>query len=67
MAFGEERENFVYIAKLAEQAERYDGLSLFFEKKKKNSVDRIICLVAEKPLLHLYIFSCIFSAAELVF
>lgn len=25
MAFTKERENFVYIAKLAEQAERYDG------------------------------------------
>ena len=28
MAFTKERENFVYTAKLAEQAERYDGLSL---------------------------------------
>jgi hypothetical protein len=26
MAFTKERENFVYIAKLAEQAERYEGL-----------------------------------------
>lgn len=25
MAFAKERENFVYIAKLAEQAERYEG------------------------------------------
>jgi hypothetical protein len=25
MAFTKERENFVYIAKLAEQAERYEG------------------------------------------
>jgi hypothetical protein len=30
MAFGEERENYVYIAKLAEQAERYDGLIVCF-------------------------------------
>lgn len=30
MASTKERENFVYIAKLAEQAERYEGLSLFF-------------------------------------
>lgn len=28
MASTKERENYVYIAKLAEQAERYDGLSL---------------------------------------
>lgn len=28
MASTKERENFVYVAKLAEQAERYDGLFL---------------------------------------
>lgn len=28
MASTKERENFVYVAKLAEQAERYDGFSL---------------------------------------
>lgn len=36
MAASKDRENFVYVAKLAEQAERYDGiitdLIFFFEK-----------------------------------
>ena len=30
MASSKDRENFVYIAKLAEQAERYDGLAFLF-------------------------------------
>lgn len=30
MEFTKERDNFVYIAKLAEQAERYDGNNLPF-------------------------------------
>lgn len=31
MASSTERETFIYVAKLAEQAERYDGLHLFLD------------------------------------
>lgn len=31
MASSKERENFVYVAKLAEQAERYDGQNLLHQ------------------------------------
>ncbi|XP_059437097.1 14-3-3-like protein C isoform X2 [Corylus avellana] len=39
MAFGEERENFVYIAKLAEQAERYDEMVDAMKKVAKLGVE----------------------------
>jgi hypothetical protein len=38
MAFTKERENFVYTAKLAEQAERYDGISLSLSLSLKASL-----------------------------
>jgi len=45
MAIDKERENHVYIAKLAEQAERYDGLSLSISQ---TFFFFFLCLVSEK-------------------
>ena len=48
MASTKEKENHIYMAKLAEQAERHDGLFLTHSLSQSLAIMIILCLVYEK-------------------